>query len=147
MSQLRVTKQCFWPHVEKDSAVDLVNMLHLFREDADYRPQVDLNEDIARNCIRDATAIHEELWGSQMSTSPQQIIDAVRKQLQHHQPGGATLEVVPEGVRQDQEWWYVPIRPSIQPAKRYEYYEALAAVENALYKSDQLTVLLVLTAP
>ena len=64
MSQLRVTKQCFWPRVEKDSAVDLVNMLHLFREDADYRPQVDLNEDIARNCIRDAAALQEKLWGA-----------------------------------------------------------------------------------
>lgn len=75
------------------------------------------------------------------------VIAAVRRLLQSRHPGGVTLEVVPDGVRQDQDWWYVPVRPSAQPPKRYEYYEALAEVENELQKSEQLTVLLVPTAP
>lgn len=71
------------------------------------------------------------------------IIETVREYIKDSHPGGAILEVVPQGIRQDHEWWYVPIRPSIQPARRYEYYEALATVENELRKTEHLTVLLV----
>lgn len=77
----------------------------------------------------------------------QKIIEAVRKHLSSRHPGGAVLEVVPEGIRQDREWWYVPVRPSIRPPKRFEYYEALAEVENEVQKSDHLTVLLVPSIP
>ena len=83
---------------------------------------------------------------STISTT-EQVIDAVRKHLKDKHPGGATLEVVPESVRQDREWWYVTIQPSIRPPKRFEYYEALAEVENELVKSEQITVLLVPTIP
>ena len=82
-----------------------------------------------------------------MNGTIEQVIDAVRKQLKDHHPGGAVLEVVTQGIRQNQDWWYVPVRPSIQPTKRYEYYEALANVENELQKSENLTVLLVPTVP
>jgi hypothetical protein len=75
------------------------------------------------------------------------VIAAVKKLLEDRHPGGVTLEVVPDGVRQDQDWWYVPVRPSAQPARRYEYYETLAEVENELQKSEQVTVLLVPAAP
>ena len=78
-------------------------------------------------------------------TAEQKIINVVRKYLQDRHPGGAVLEVVPQGIRHDQEWWYVPIRPSVQPSKRYEYYEVLADVEKELQKSEHLTVLLVPT--
>ena len=82
-----------------------------------------------------------------MNATIEQVIDAVRKQLKDRHPGGAVLEVVTQGIRQNQDWWYVPVRPSIQPTKRYEYYEALANVENELQKSENLTVLLVPTVP
>ena len=48
---------------KKDSISTLINTLRLFREDADYRPYVPINETTARDCIRDATAIQQELWG------------------------------------------------------------------------------------
>ena len=78
-----------------------------------------------------------------MSPDEQRVIDAVRRQIQGKTPGGATLEALEDGMRQDHDWWYVPIRPSFQPARRYEYYETLAQVETDLQKSDHLTVLLV----
>ena len=77
----------------------------------------------------------------------QEIIDTVRKYIKDKHPGRAILEVVPQGVRQDREWWYVPVRPNIRPAKTFEYYEALAEVENELQKFEHLTVLLVPTVP
>jgi hypothetical protein len=84
---------------------------------------------------------------SQTAPDETAVIAAVRKLLKSRHPGGVTLEVVPDGVRQDQDWWYVPVRPSAQPARRYEYYETLAEVENELQKSEQVTVLLVPAAP
>ncbi len=62
-------------------------------------------------------------------------------------PGGATLEALPQGVRHEQDWWYISVRPSVEPERRYEYYEALADVENALEEAEHLTVLLLPTAP
>ncbi len=41
----------------------------------------------------------------------------------------------------------MPVRPSVEPARRYEYYEALADVEIALEESEHLTVLLLPTVP
>ena len=82
-----------------------------------------------------------------MVTDEQTVIDAVRKHIEGRHPGGVTLEVLSQGVRRDQDWWYIPIRPSAQPSKRYEYYETLAEVENEVQKSEHLTVLLVPTTP
>lgn len=77
----------------------------------------------------------------------QQVADAVRKHLLGKRPGGAILEVVPEGIRQDREWWYVPVRPSLRLTKRFEFYEVLAGVESELQKSEHLTVLLLPSIP
>ncbi len=82
-----------------------------------------------------------------ISSEEQLVVDAVSLAIRDCHPGGVTLEVVPAGVRQDQDWWYVPVRPSFKPPKRYEYYESLSEVEIELQRSKQLTVLLVPTAP
>ena len=77
----------------------------------------------------------------------QEVIDAVRKYIKDQHPGGAVLEVLTEGVRHDQDWWYVSVRPDFQPPKRFEYYEALAAAEEELQRLENLTVLLVPLVP
>jgi hypothetical protein len=81
-----------------------------------------------------------------ISVNEQNVIAAVREHIKDKHPGGATLEVLEQGIRHEHDWWYVPIRPSVEPVKRYEYYEALAEVEKDLVVSDHLTVLLVPTA-
>lgn len=48
---------------KKDTVSALVNILRLFREDADCRPHISVDEQIARNCIRDVIAVQQELWG------------------------------------------------------------------------------------
>ena len=77
----------------------------------------------------------------------ERLLQLVREQLKLHRPGGVTLEVVPEGLRRQDEYWYVPVRPSAQPPKTYEYYEVLAEVESALEENEQLQVLLVPIIP
>ncbi len=50
------------PQAKKDTVSTLIKTLRLFREDADYRPHVPVDELIARDSIRDAAAVQQELW-------------------------------------------------------------------------------------
>jgi hypothetical protein len=77
----------------------------------------------------------------------ERVLQLVREQLELHHPGGITLDVVPDGLRRQDEYWYVPVRPSAQPPKTYEYYEVLAEVESTLEENEQLQVLLVPIIP
>ena len=86
-------------------------------------------------------------YNGSMNTTPEQVLDAVRKYIRDKHPGGANLEVVPEGVYQDREWWHVSVRRSIYSPKRFEYYEALATLEQELLKFENLIVLFVPTDP
>ncbi len=79
--------------------------------------------------------------------SENEVVGIVARYLKDKRPGGATLEALTQGVRQEQDWWYVPVRPSFEPPRRYEYYEALADGENDLEEAEHLTVLLLPTAP
>ena len=82
------------------------------------------------------------------ATDEQAVIsDRISRYLKNIHPGGATLNVVPQGIRHEEDWWYVPVKPDRQPEKRYEYYEALARVEAELARIEQLTILFLPTAP
>ena len=48
---------------KKDILVSLINTLRQFREDADYRPHVDIDAQIAEDCVRHAISVQIELWG------------------------------------------------------------------------------------
>ena len=41
-----------------------IRALRQFREDADYRPHTTVDMTIVRDCIRDASAIQNDLWGT-----------------------------------------------------------------------------------
>jgi len=77
----------------------------------------------------------------------QTVAEAVRMYIKEQHPGGATFEVMAHGIRQERYWWYVPVRPSVEPVQRYAYYEALAAVEEALAAHEHRTVFLVPLSP
>ncbi len=49
---------------KKDTVSNDISLLRLFREDADYRPAALIDEQIARDCVRTAAAIQQELWGT-----------------------------------------------------------------------------------
>lgn len=77
----------------------------------------------------------------------QTVAEAVRKYIKDCHPSGLTLEVIEKGIRKEEYWWYVPVRLSMEPPKLFEYYEALADVEEAVYENENLTVFLVPTMP
>ncbi len=49
---------------KKKTILSLIITLREFREDADYRPSEEVDERIARDCIRDAGAVQEGFWGA-----------------------------------------------------------------------------------
>jgi hypothetical protein len=72
----------------------------------------------------------------------ERIAQTVRRYLANVRPGGVTLEVVDTDIRQVDHWWRVPIRPSVWPARMFEYYEALAEVESEIQEKEHLNILL-----
>lgn len=79
--------------------------------------------------------------------SGQDVAQVVREYIQRYHPGGLTLEVHEPGIRREEHWWSVPIRPSAEPTKLFEFYEALANAEEDLDEHEHLKVLLVPTNP
>jgi len=75
------------------------------------------------------------------------VLEAVQRHLQqrHEQrhADGANLEVVPQGVRHEQDWWYISVRPDKEPARDWEYFEALAEVETEMLTQENILVLMV----
>lgn len=49
---------------KKDTITALLITLRSFREDADYRPHEVVNEQILRDCVRDAGIVQQEFWGA-----------------------------------------------------------------------------------
>jgi hypothetical protein len=80
-----------------------------------------------------------------MAMTEEQLVELVRAELRKHRPGGASLDVGPGPIRRQEEYWYVPVIPSVEPPKTFEYYEALAEVESDLEEREQIQVLLVPT--
>ena len=79
--------------------------------------------------------------------SQEEVVEQVNRCLSTVQLTGATMMVVPEAVRREDDWWYVPVRPSVEPAKRLEYYEALAEIESRLQEQLELRIVLIPVAP
>lgn len=84
---------------------------------------------------------------SEHTLNEQDVIKKVGRYLKEKHPGGANLATLPQGVRHEEDWWYVPVQPDIQPPRRYEYYEALADVELNMLKYENILVLLLPSPP
>lgn len=84
-----------------------------------------------------------------MNTLVERIADkvtvtaSVRRRLQDRHPDGAILEVLPQGVRQEQDCWYVAVRPDKEPPRLYEYCKALAEVEAEMLVQENILVVMV----
>jgi hypothetical protein len=116
------------------------------RENADYRPGVEVNRRTALDAVHDAMLII--FWRRTMAElDVQQVVQAVSEYLRDQHPGGLTLKVVSEGVRKVDTWWQVPVRPDAWPAKTFELYDTLAEVETRILEDRHLNVLFALTEP
>jgi hypothetical protein len=75
------------------------------------------------------------------------VAQVVSDYLRDCHPGGVTLEIDEQGIHKVLCQWRVPVRPSVEPMKRYEYYEALSDVEVELHERENLNVFLVPSDP
>jgi hypothetical protein len=60
----------------------------------------------------------------------------------HHRPGWR-IEVVKKGIHQEDNWWYVPVRPDQDTRQTIQYYDLLAEVETELQDAENINILLV----
>jgi hypothetical protein len=79
--------------------------------------------------------------------SEHDVVRLVRESLQVHHPTNITIDVIENGISQRNGSWYVPVRPSSQPPKTFEYYESLAEVESEIEENQNINVLLVPSMP
>ena len=52
------------PRARKNAVDTYIRLLRYYREDADYRPQTTIDELTARDCVRAAAEVQQQLWGS-----------------------------------------------------------------------------------
>lgn len=78
--------------------------------------------------------------------SKRDVVQRVNHYLKSHPFDGLTVEIVEQAVREDGDWWYVPVRPSSQGSITYHYYGVLTDIEGELKQNDHLDVLLVPSA-
>lgn len=82
-----------------------------------------------------------------MTTDKSHISTVVREHLGRHPLDNIRIEVLDDLVRQDKDWWYVPVQPSERLPSISPYYELLARVEEELDADEGLNVLLVPALP
>ncbi len=84
-----------------------------------------------------------------MQLTQDQVVEKIRDYLRRESSKiGMSIRVLDEGVRNEEDrWWYVPVQPSVQPAKLSEYYEMLAEVETLMLDNEGVSVTLVPTLP
>jgi hypothetical protein len=78
-----------------------------------------------------------------MEANKKMVAEVVREYIRDCHPGGVTLEVVESGIQKIDYWWRVPILPSEEPPHTFEYYDALAGVEENIQEDKNLNILLV----
>ncbi len=81
-----------------------------------------------------------------MSTStltPAEIARLVTDYVQQNQPGDYRLTVDPDAVQQEEDWWYVVVRPDRPGVRAHEYAERLTRIEDQIWDQKELHVVLV----
>ncbi len=79
--------------------------------------------------------------------SQREISGRVQQRLDSERLGPVRFTILMEGVRQEDDWWYVPVQPSEEPAKTSDYYDLLARVQTELLEEDDLNIVFIPTAP
>ena len=68
----------------------------------------------------------------------ERVLELVQEHLRQHHPDGITLTALDRGIRREDGFWHIPVRPSGQPERMFEYYDALAEVETELSLNNRL---------
>ena len=73
----------------------------------------------------------------------QEILDLVSKHLAGARFADVKMHVEEDAIRQDGDWWYVPLKPVKEFPRRDQYYAFLADLEEEIDVQENVNVLLV----
>lgn len=73
------------------------------------------------------------------------VLDIVARHVAPNAPRDDSLVVVRSGVRHDEDWWYVIVRPDRAGLRSYDYSERLTMIEDEIREVENVSVLLVPT--
>ena len=82
-----------------------------------------------------------------MMLSAKQLVDMVQRYLEPHQSRDYRLNVVADGIRHEDDWWYVVVQPDKGDVRAYDYAARLSEAEQDLQDKEHLNVLLVPVMP
>ncbi len=70
------------------------------------------------------------------------MLKLVQEALDRHQPAGYRIEVLPDAVMRQDDWYQVIVK-SDQDVRSYDFYNVLAETEAELQDTQSIQVLLV----
>ena len=82
-----------------------------------------------------------------MMLSAEKLAALVQRYLEPHQASDYRLNVMADGVRQEDDWWYVVVQPDKSDVRAYDYAARLSEAEQDLQDKEHLNVLFVPVMP
>ena len=76
---------------------------------------------------------------SEMLT-PQEVADRVRPYIANKKIGTISLSMDEARIHLRNGYWYIPIRPSVEPEPLFPYYEALADLDDEIQDGEGIKV-------
>jgi len=75
----------------------------------------------------------------------EEAIKVVEKHLSRpkYRPKKYRLRVIARASRQEDDWWYICVRPSSSNIRLYDYYDILAQVEREIEDEENMNIALV----
>jgi len=78
----------------------------------------------------------------------QQFLEEARRRIENIRlDQDVQFTMLDEKIKEEDDCWYIPIRPTIEPNKTSQYYESLAAIEEQLVKEFGINVLFIPSPP
>jgi hypothetical protein len=75
------------------------------------------------------------------------IVETVEKYLEPHQPADYRLVVSPNGIQEEDDWFYVVVEPDRDDVRSYDISHRLVEAESDIEKHTELKILLVPVRP
>ena len=72
-----------------------------------------------------------------------EIVALVQRFLDQHQPPSYALKVDEVGIRQEDDWWFVTVKPDRNGVRAHDYAERLTEAEDEIQRETRLNILLV----
>lgn len=71
------------------------------------------------------------------------VLDLVTRYAHSEPKAGFDLVVHEEGARQEDDWWYVVVKPDRPGVRSYDYSDTLTRIEEKLREQEHVNVLLI----